>query len=60
MEFEEGCVKITFDLSGGKQCVTYIIDFGKTDLDPHEAAAIIKKITAILRDGLGLSLKKFA
>jgi len=58
-EIEEGCVKITFDPSSGKQCVTYVIDFGKTKLNPHAAADIVKKINEILKKDLGLSLEKF-
>ena len=59
MRFKEGCVTIEINPSNGKQCVTYVIDFGKTDIDPSKAATLIKKITIILREGLNLSLSEF-
>ena len=55
---EEGPVRIEFERSKGKQKVTFAIDFGDTDLDPHKAAIVLKEIVGILRLGLGVSLSR--
>jgi len=55
---KEGPVEIRFERSRGKIRVTYIIDFGETDLDPHKAATVLKEIVGILRLGLGVSLSR--
>lgn len=54
----EGPVRIEFERSQGKQKVTFVVNFGETDLDPHKAATVIKKIVGILRLGLGVSLSR--
>lgn len=55
---KEGAVEIRFADSEGKQRITFIIDFGKTDLSPNEAGDIFKSIVAILRTGLDVELSK--
>jgi len=56
---KEGPVEIRFADSKGKQKVTFVIDFGKTDLSPTEASSIFKEIIAILKYKLDLKLPKF-
>jgi len=55
----EGPVEIRFATSKGKQKVTFIIDFGKSDVSPSEAGNIVRVIVANLRMGLGVRLSKF-
>ena len=55
---EEGPVTIEFERSKGKQKVTFVVDFGETDLSPHKAATVFKEIVGILRSGLDVSLSK--
>lgn len=54
----EGPVEISYEGSGGKQKVTFTIDFDKTDLSPGKAADLHKAIVAILRSGLDVELSK--
>ena len=56
---EEGPVVIRFEESKKDRIkVDFIIDFGKTDLSPEKASALLRSIVANLRLGLGVSLPK--
>lgn len=55
---EEGPVRIEFERSKGRQKVTFVIDFGETDIDPHKAGTVVNEIVGILRLGLGVSLSR--
>lgn len=56
----EGPVEIHYEDSGGKQKVTFVIDFGETDLSPDEAVNVHKAIVTILRKKLGVCLSRCA
>jgi len=55
---KEGAVEIRFVDSKGKQKITVIIDFGKTDISPNKASAVFKSIVQTLRLGLGVKLSE--
>ena len=57
-KIEEGPVAISFEDSNRKQKITFVVDFGETDLTPTEAAGVFKSVVQILREGLGVSLSK--
>ena len=59
LRIKEGPVEISFEPSNSKQKVTFVVDFGKTDLLPTEAAAVFTSIVQVLREGLGTSLSKY-
>ena len=58
IRIKEGPVEINFEDSNKKQKVTFVVDFGETDLLPTEAAAVFKSVVQVLREGLGVSLPK--
>lgn len=58
LKIEEGPVTISFEDSNRKQKITFVVDFGETDLTPTEAATIFKSVVQVLREGLGVSLSK--
>ncbi len=55
---KEGAVEIWFEDSKGKQKITFVVDFGETNLSPTAAATVFKQIVGILRLGLGVALSK--
>lgn len=59
LRIKEGPVEISFESSNSKQKVTFIVDFGETDLLPTEAADVFKSIVQVLREELGVSLSTF-
>ena len=58
IRIKEGPVEINFEDSNKKQKVTFVVDFGKTDLTATEAAAVFTSVVQVLREGLGTSLSK--
>lgn len=57
---DEGPVKINFDPSKGKIKATFILDFGKTDLDSCQASGIVRTIVGYLRKSLDVKLEHFS
>lgn len=56
---KEGPVEIRFKESTKDRVkVTFIIDYGKTNLSPHEASSLMTSIVNILRATLKVKLSK--
>ncbi len=58
---EDGPVEIQFEDSKkqeGRIKVAFIVDFGKTDFSPSQAATAMKAIVAVLRTSLNVELSK--